>query len=58
MAGTRPRGSDAEEDQQLGRDLMASPKDMSENRIVAEFLQVGRTHDTRHTTIVMTSIFN
>ena len=40
VAGTRPRGSDSEEDQRLGRDLMSSPKDMSENRIVAEFLQV------------------
>ena len=38
LAGTRPRGSTSQEDEELLRDLMCSEKDRSENEITREFI--------------------
>lgn len=44
IAGTRPRGSDADEDERLGRELLADPKERAEHRMLVDLARndVGR----------------
>jgi isochorismate synthase EntC len=42
LAGTRPRGASAEEDERLAAELMASEKDKFENQVTAEYIEEVR----------------
>ncbi len=58
MKGTRPRGRNVEEDEKICRELMASPKDNSENVMIVDLLRndFGRIAQTG--TVHVTSLFN
>ncbi|MFP4191360.1 MAG: isochorismate synthase MenF [Candidatus Hydrogenedentota bacterium] len=48
LAGTRPRGADEQEDVRLGRELMASEKEIREHGYVADALREGFNRLCRH----------
>ena len=48
IAGTRPRGKDASEDRSLESELLQSPKEMAEHRIVSRYIEDRMNRIARH----------